>query len=153
MAEDRAPEPANRRREPRLAIGLPVELERGNGWTRDVSASGVYFETDRSLSVGAPIEFSLVLAHAEPTVLRLQCVGRIVRMERQAGKVGVAATITASELSRQIGPLPPLFRRRAPGGPEGAPHGLGRKGGRERPSARRGLTDGGEAGGCRPSPR
>lgn len=114
MAEGQAREPINRRKEPRLAIGLPVELEPGNGWTRDVSTSGVYFEADRSFSVGAPIKFSLVVAHAEPTVLRLQCAGQIVRVERHEGRVGVAATITASELSRQVGQFLPFFRGRAP---------------------------------------
>lgn len=62
---------------PRLPMRFPVVLERGNGWTRDVSASGVYFETDEAFTPGAPIRFSLLLEHVYPTPFRLECQGQI----------------------------------------------------------------------------
>jgi len=90
-----------RREAARLEVRLPMELERGNGWTRDVSASGVYFETDESFTPGAPIRFSLFLKHAFPSPFRLECTGQIVRVERREGRVGVAAAITEYRLIPQ----------------------------------------------------
>lgn len=93
-----ATESVARRKAPRLPIRLPVELEHGKGWTRDVSASGVYFETMEPFAPGAPIRFSLVLTYASPTVLRLECKGRIVRVERGEGRIGIAAAIKSSRM-------------------------------------------------------
>jgi hypothetical protein len=87
----RAPERRHLQRNP---LVLPVELESGTGQTRDISASGVFFETDQSFAIGSPISFSLVLAHMHGEApLRLQCEGKIVRIERRSGKVGVAVAI------------------------------------------------------------
>ncbi len=91
-------ESAERREALRLPMRLPVELERGNGWTCDISASGVFFETDESLTPGTPIEFSMLLEYAYPTPLRLECEGQIVRVERCGGKVGVAAVMNSYRL-------------------------------------------------------
>jgi len=82
-----------------MMVGLPVELEHGKGWTRDVSASGVYFETDAPPAVGTRIRFAMVLPYG--TAVRVECVGEIVRLEAHDGRVGVAATITASRLIRE----------------------------------------------------
>lgn len=85
-----------------------MELEAGNGWTRDVSVSGVYFETEQSFSVGAPITFSMVLAHANPDVpLRVQCQGHIVRVERRDGRIGIAATVTSVRFGEDEKEAPP----------------------------------------------
>lgn len=97
MAES-STESVARRKAPRLEIRLPVELEHGRGWTRDVSASGVYFETTMPFAPGAPISFSLVMTHASPAVLRLQCEGQVVRVDRDKGRIGVAAAIKSSQL-------------------------------------------------------
>jgi len=87
---------AEKRRAPRIFTGLPVELESGTGITRDVSISGVLFETNVSLSPGAPISFSLLLEHVDPDgPLRLYCQGQIVRVERSRGKVRVAVAVTS----------------------------------------------------------
>ncbi len=98
MKAENDPESAERREAPRLPIGLPVELDHGQGWTCDISASGVFFETDESLTPGAPIKFSLLLEHVYPNPFRLECQGQIIRVERRGGKVGVAAAITAYQL-------------------------------------------------------
>ena len=42
-----------RRQALRFPITLPVELERGTGITRDISTSGVFFETDQVFRAGA----------------------------------------------------------------------------------------------------
>jgi len=90
-----------RREALRLEVRLPVKLEDGDGWTRDVSASGVYFETDESFTPGAPIRFSLLLEHVYLSPFRLECKGEIVRVERHEGTLGVAAAITAYRLLPQ----------------------------------------------------
>jgi len=92
-------EARDRRRAPRMAVGLPVELEHGKGWTRDVSASGVYFETDAPPAVGTQVRFALLLPYG--TAVRVECAGEVVRVERHEDRVGVAATIAASRLIRE----------------------------------------------------
>jgi len=88
------PDFGTRRQAQRISVALPVELERGKGVTRDVSASGVFFETDLLFSPGAPITFCLVLEHVTSVgPIRLRCQGTIVRVERRNGKVGVAVAI------------------------------------------------------------
>jgi len=85
---------SEQRREPRHKGKLPVELESGKGITRDFNGSGIFFETDRSFSLGQPIEFILVLEHIEPErPVRLKCRGEIVRVEESGQKIGVAASI------------------------------------------------------------
>lgn len=84
------------RREPRHKGSLPIELETGKGLTRDFSGSGVFFETDRSLASGQPIEFTIILNHIDPDhPVRLKCLGKIVRTEESGPKIGVAAAITS----------------------------------------------------------
>jgi hypothetical protein len=55
-----------RRRMPRYPICLVVETEQGKGITRDISASGVYFETAQLYEAGAPVCFTLVLECSGP---------------------------------------------------------------------------------------
>ncbi len=85
-----------RRRAPRLPIAIPVELEGGTGLTRDVSISGVFFETDRYLVLGEQVRLTLILGRLSPEdPVRLQCDGRVVRVERREMQVrlGVAVAI------------------------------------------------------------
>lgn len=95
-------------------MNLPVEVsvpsveksQAAPAKTRDVSFRGLYFIVDRDFQAGSPVEFVLTLPK-EITLtddVRVQCVGRVVRVERiEAGKyesgganggwVGVAAVI------------------------------------------------------------
>jgi hypothetical protein len=92
---------SDRRRATRYQVGLPVELQSGSGVTRDVSESGVYFETEQALAPGTSINFSLILGHADPEgPFRLQCKGAIVRVEQRDNKIGVAARITSYRATR-----------------------------------------------------
>jgi hypothetical protein len=95
-----APETAQRFRERRRAvrfpITIPVELEGGTGVTRDVSLSGVFFETNHFFALGEPIRLTLLLERATPgQPVRLQCEGRVVRVERRQPelRLGVAVAI------------------------------------------------------------
>jgi hypothetical protein len=89
-----------KRREKRSAfrypVSVPVELEHGTGITRNLSVSGVYFETDHPVHPDAPFRFALVLVNG-----RLNCEGRIVRVEGREGKLGVAAAITTSQFVQE----------------------------------------------------
>ena len=86
----------DRRQAFRFPIALPVELERGVGITRNISTSGVFFETDQVFSTGALIRLTLVLepkCPSNPTCLH--CQGEIVRAERQEERMGVAVAFTS----------------------------------------------------------
>jgi hypothetical protein len=85
-----------RQRAPRYKGKLPVEFESGKGFTRDFSASGIFFEADRLFSLGQPIEFTLFLEHIDAAgPVRMKCMGEIVRVEENGKKIGVAATINS----------------------------------------------------------
>ncbi|MEO7741665.1 MAG: PilZ domain-containing protein, partial [Usitatibacter sp.] len=64
-----------------MKAALPVIVEgRAAGITRDVSASGVFFETDEKMAEGNAIEFTVEFD--SPTgKLVLRCSGQIVRVE------------------------------------------------------------------------
>ena len=96
MMTDKASGLVDRRRMLRFQVALPVELEDGKGITFDVSLSGVFFETDQSFSPSEPIQLVLVLEHIHPSrPVRLHCEGRVVRVSRRDGKLGVAVAITS----------------------------------------------------------
>lgn len=88
------------RREERIEAALAVLLESGSGVTRNVSASGVYFETEAPLAEGAPLRFSLRFDDQPGGPLILRCEARIVRLEERDGKFGVGAEITSSSFER-----------------------------------------------------
>ncbi len=85
-----------RRQGLRYPIELPVEVEQAAGRTRDISISGIYFETEGTFSPETQIELTLLW---EPTLLgtpmRIKCKGQVVRVERHEGKLGVAIAIDA----------------------------------------------------------
>jgi len=71
-----------------------LELESGKGITRNFSSSGIYFETNRSFSVRQPIEFSIFLKHVDPDhAVRVKCLGKILRVEDNGSRMGVAVAI------------------------------------------------------------
>ena len=78
----------------RYEATVPVSLEHGKGVTRNVSSSGVYFETDQAFTAGSAVSFRLDFENAPGGPLRVTCEGKIVRVEQRDGKLGVAATIT-----------------------------------------------------------
>lgn len=89
-------ESAERRRAPRRKVRLPVEVGNDRGWTQDLSPSGVYFETTRAPAAGSPIRFTVFWKDPSPRPRRLECEGRVIRIERRAGMMGVAVAIIAS---------------------------------------------------------
>jgi len=84
-----------KRKEERVHAALPVDLGNGTGITRDVSASGMYFETDVDYAAGSEISLSIEF-DTPGGKLVMKCQGQIVRVEHRDGKVGVAAKIIES---------------------------------------------------------
>jgi hypothetical protein len=77
---------------------MPVHLgDSLTGVTRDVSASGIFFETDCRFAKGSPIRFTIDI-EAPAGKMALDCQGEIVRVEERADRVGVAVKILESVL-------------------------------------------------------
>lgn len=82
------------RREERFMLEMPVLLESGMGISRDISESGIYFVTDQPLIPGGVVKFSVKLDHIQTgKPVRLDCQGRVLRIEPAGEKFGVAASI------------------------------------------------------------
>jgi hypothetical protein len=90
-----------RRRNWRFPATLDIRLGQGSGVSHNVSASGLYLETDAPLVTGQPITFSLMLNELYPDVpLDLQCTGIIRRIEPRGRRWGVAVTIDSWSFKR-----------------------------------------------------
>jgi hypothetical protein len=86
----------NEPRATRLKTKIPVAFAAGKGITRDVSTTGIYFETDQSFKTGQPIMFTLNMEHIDASgAVLMKCFGEIVRVEENGKKIGVAATISS----------------------------------------------------------
>ena len=99
---------SEQRREERVPAALDVTLDGAKGVTRDVSASGIFFETDAEYAAGSDISFSVNLETPGGKMV-LNCKGAIVRVERGADRLGVAVRITESSI-REIAPLKQVAR-------------------------------------------
>ncbi|MGA2647054.1 MAG: PilZ domain-containing protein [Candidatus Sulfotelmatobacter sp.] len=92
----------------RFALRIPVSVGRGESISnsesaqlRDVSARGICLYLDSPIEQGSPLNFTLTLP-PEITLtesIRVQCKGRVVRVETVAnnGKMAVAAVIEEYE--------------------------------------------------------
>lgn len=80
----------DRRSASRHRVALSVRLHKGAGFTRDLSANGVYFVTDEPLEQGQTVRFSITLQHADPArPVHLSCQGTVCRVEHlEAGAKG-----------------------------------------------------------------
>ena len=92
------PTDEDNRREERVRAALRVDLgNNASGVTRDVSASGIFFETDTAYAPGSPISFAIDI-DAPGGKMILNCRGEIVRVEQRDRRVGVAVKILESML-------------------------------------------------------
>lgn len=97
-----SPGSQERRNTRRFTLTLPLALQASAVGrpalateTRDVSARGVYFLLDSALAEGASFEFTLTLP-PEMTLtesVQVRCRARVVRVQSEENKVGVAAVI------------------------------------------------------------
>lgn len=89
------------RQQERFDTELELKLEGdGYGVVRNVSAGGVYFVTDVALIEGQPVKFSLEFWNFPSGPIVVNCVARIVRVEEQGLRRGVAAAISSFEFRR-----------------------------------------------------
>ena len=80
-----------------MFTALPIDLGNAAGVTRDVSASGVFFEIDANYRLGSKIEFAVQMDTPGGKMV-LKCEGQIVRIEPRVARVGVAVKIAESSL-------------------------------------------------------
>lgn len=93
-----------------MDAALPVTLEDGStGLTHNISASGIYFETDRKPSRDCPLSFSVEFQNGAGG-LTLRCRGEVVRIEQLDNRFGVAVRIQESKLvpaTARVSPVRP----------------------------------------------
>ena len=86
------------RKEERFDTELAVKLEGGGeAVARNVSASGVFFVTNRALEAGQPVRFSLEFLDFPSGPIEVYCSARILRVEEQGAGRGVGASISSFE--------------------------------------------------------
>ena len=91
-----------KRREQRIPATRPVQLPGGTGVTRNISSSGIFFETDGDYAEGGEINFAVEIDGLREEKVMLRARGIIVRIARNDGKIGIAARIVNSALDAAI---------------------------------------------------
>jgi PilZ domain len=86
-----------------------MKCQGGSAHTRNISASGVLFETAQPLALGDSIVFSITLNHLYPNVeVHLECLGKIVRVERIGERIQAAVetmdTVWSASWRSHLGP-------------------------------------------------
>lgn len=79
----------------RFDTELPVEMGDIRGLTRNISATGVYFETESGQMPGSHVHFT-VEVNVQGEKLKLVCEGEVVRVDRKDGTLGIAAKLVSS---------------------------------------------------------
>lgn len=117
MVDKSSTEPsANQRGNERVAtmatVELGTELWPRKGVTRDISASGMFIETDAIHPIEHLLTFSVELDTPQGK-MPLKCRGEVVRVEPRGPKVGVAVKITESTIAMGSITLPPAATENA----------------------------------------
>ncbi len=90
----------DKRKSKRITGSVQVELKGGIGITRDFNTDGVFFVTDRPLTVGEQLNFVMKLTNADQLgPMRLRCRGEVVRVEHGLDRIGAAVAISEYYLS------------------------------------------------------
>ena len=87
------PRARDKRKEERVNALLPIKAEGSTAIARDVSASGIFFETDADYAVGSPVNVALDLDTPWGKVM-LRCEGKIVRVQQRDDALGVGVEFT-----------------------------------------------------------
>ena len=85
----------------RHPVAFPISIGPSKGLVKDISTTGIYFETDQNQKVGSMIDFVLDL-ETPGGPLHIQCRGTVVLIEENSGRLGIAATITESTFKNQV---------------------------------------------------
>ena len=89
-------EPPTNRRDERFLAKFPIVLGDEKGATRDLSASGIYFEIENEHKTGTVISF-LIDLDTPGGKIKVACEAEVVRVEKLSGKCGIAARIIKQE--------------------------------------------------------
>lgn len=81
------------RQDQRFASALSIALAQATGVSRNVSASGIYFETEAgALGDNKILKFSIEFRNPQGVPVRMRCAARVVRIEPLGSeRIGVAA--------------------------------------------------------------
>jgi len=85
---------AEKRQAERIGVNMPVHVDGRQSITRDLSASGLSFESDRSYAPGDRINLTieyLLDGHSYP----LECEVEVVRVEPSGGRFTIGARLLA----------------------------------------------------------
>lgn len=79
----------------RFTSELPIEINGLQGLTRNISATGVYFETTQDQAPGSRVHF-VVEVTVNGERLKMVCSGEVVRVDHKDAAVGIAVKLANS---------------------------------------------------------
>jgi hypothetical protein len=79
----------------RLMAELPIEINGACGTTKNISATGVYFETTTPQEPGSKVNFAVEVTINDKKI-KMVCSGSVIRIDRNNGKVGIAVQLVHS---------------------------------------------------------
>ena len=79
----------------RFETELPVDIDGAEGLTRNISATGIYFETGADHEPGSRVHFTIEMI-IQGQKKKLVCDGEVVRVDRKGSTVGIAARLVES---------------------------------------------------------
>ncbi len=79
----------------RLTSELPIEINGALGTTKNISATGIYFETTTPQKPGSKVNFAVEVVINGKTI-KMVCSGSVIRIDRNNGKVGIAVRLVHS---------------------------------------------------------
>ena len=84
-------------REERVEATLPVFVNTKKGLTKYINSTGLFFEINEEHSPGSKINLEVEI-NTSDGLIKLVCIGEVVRVERNEGKIGVGAKILIQEI-------------------------------------------------------
>lgn len=79
----------------RFISELPIEISGSQGLTRNISATGVYFETTIDPAPGSKVNFAIEVT-VKGEALKMICSGEVVRVDHKDEAIGIAVRLANS---------------------------------------------------------
>lgn len=79
----------------RFETELPVDIDGVQGLTRNISATGIYFETGAVHEPGSRVHFTIEMM-VQGERKKLVCDGEVVRVDHKGSTIGIAARLVES---------------------------------------------------------
>jgi len=102
------------RRDERFESDLKITLVQGDGVMRNVSASGVYFETHANLRPGDTLRFTLEFSGEQIGAVSAHCEAHVVRVEARGALNGIGAAFDSIEFYRDTPEVVPRLQPAPP---------------------------------------